>query len=400
MRMVKGGVTAPKGFLASSAACGIKKSGSDDLALLVSVKPCLCAGTFTTNRFKSGSVVLTKDRMKKGIAQAAVINSGNANACLGKKEITDARSITASVAKKLNLNKDLVLIASTGIIGKVLPIDKIQRKVGSLTRSLKKTNSAKFSKAIMTTDIVHKEIAVTLKIGGKDVVIAGAVKGSGMICPDMATMLAFFTTDAVIDKSTLRTAFKECVEDSFNKITVDGDMSTNDTAIIFANSLAGNRIIKKNSLGYNKFLNGLRFVAKDLAKKIVLDGEGATKFVEIIVKGAKDFNTANRVARHVADSSLVKTMIAGGDPNWGRVAGSIGAAGVDINKDKVKVYFGKRLVLKNGSGIGASRKILTGIFRKKEIEILIDLNSGKASQTIWTCDLTEDYVTINSEYEI
>ena len=318
---------------------------------------------------------------------------------MGKKEVKDAEAITNLVAKKLKLRKYYVLIASTGIIGKPLPIAKIKSKIPLMVKGLKRANAAKFSKAIMTTDTVHKEIAIRIKIGGKWISIGGAAKGSGMICPNMATMLCFITTDALITKDALQAAFKKSVSSSFNTITVDGDMSTNDTAIVLANGLAGNDLIKKGSPSYFKFLAGLEFVTKELARRIVLDGEGATKFVEILVKGAKSASTADAVSRHVADSNLIKTMIAGADPNWGRVAASIGSAGIDIKKDRVNIYFGKKLVMKNGAGASVPRKALLQAFKKKEIGITIDLKSGNVSSRIWTCDLTKDYVKINASYE-
>ncbi len=399
MKKIAGGVTSPKGFLAAAASCGIKKSGRPDLALLFSEVSAVCAGTFTTNIFKSGSVVLTEKLIRKGRAQALVVNSGNANCCVGKRELKDAGEVTGLAAKKMGLSKNLVLIASTGIIGRPLPVNNIKKKLVFLVKGLKKGTATKFAKAIMTTDTAHKELAVSEKIGGKWVRVAGAAKGAGMICPNMATMLAFFTTDASIEKGALKSAFKESVSGSFNKITVDGDMSTNDTALIFANGLAGNRPIKKPSNDYIKFLNALRFVSSQLAKKIILDGEGATKFVEILVTGVENAKDAESIARHVADSNLIKTMIAGGDPNWGRIAASIGSSGVDVKKSRVDVYFDKRLVMRNGAGFGSSRKALLDIFKRKEIRILIDLKSGRGSGRVWTCDLTEDYVRINSEYE-
>ena len=400
MQIIKGGITAPKGFLAGSISCGIKKSGRKDLALLFSEAPCASAGTFTVNKFRSGSVVLSEKRVKKGIAQAIIVNSGNANCCVGKKEIEDAEKITRLVGKELRLDNALVLIASTGIIGRPLPVEKINRNIPMLIKALSaEVVSSGFAKAIMTTDTVHKEIAVELSIGGKSIKIAGAAKGSGMICPNMATMLAFFTTDALIENPALNTALKESVANSFNRITVDGDMSTNDSAFVLANGMAGNRIIKKDTPDYFKFLSSIEYVAMQLAKKIVLDGEGATKFVEVLVKGADNVVNAEKIARKIAGSSLVKTMIAGGDPNWGRVAASIGSSGVNVKKDKVNIYFGGKLVMKNGKGTGISRNILGGIFKNKEIGITVDLKSGKKTAKIWTCDLTEEYVKINAEYE-
>ena len=378
MKTLRGGITSPKGFLAGAVSCGIKRSGRPDLALLFSKSPCVCVGTFTTNRFRSGSVVLAEEVIRKGRPlQALIVNSGNANCCIGEKELIYAKKITGLTAKGLGLNKDQVLIASTGIIGRPLPLDKIRKKIRPLIDALKPSGANRFAKAIMTTDTVHKEIAVEIKIGKNKVRIAGAAKGSGMISPNMATMLAFFTTDALVEKAALRSAFKECVSGSFNKITVDGDMSTNDTAIILANGLAGNTPIKRNSGPYLRFLNALRFISTELAKRIVLDGEGSTRFVEVIVKGAKDAGQAETIARHVAGSSLVKTMVAGGDPNWGRVAASIGSSGVTVKVNRVDIYFGKRLVMKNGVAARVSRSRLLDIFKKKEIFITIDVKSGK-----------------------
>nr|MBU1328128.1 bifunctional glutamate N-acetyltransferase/amino-acid acetyltransferase ArgJ [Candidatus Omnitrophota bacterium] len=399
MKIIKGGVTAPKGFLAGSTSCGIKKSGKTDLTLLFSTTPCVATGTFTTNKVKSGSVFLSKERLKKGFAQAVIVNSGNANCCVGKKEIKDAKEITDLIAKALNLKNESILIASTGIIGRPLPVNKIRDGIKGLIQDLSRSNGTSFAKAIMTTDTVHKEIAVEINIKGKVVKVAGAVKGAGMICPNMATMLAFFTTDAAIETKALKQAFKESVYDSFNKITIDGDMSTNDSAIIFANGQAENSIIKNNTKDYAIFLDTIKFVTKELSRKIILDGEGATRFIEIIVKGAKREMSAELAARRIANSNLVKTMIAGGDPNWGRIAAAVGSSGIDINPWRMDIYFGKVLVMKNGAGTNASRPLLLDIFRKKEIEVVVDLKTGNKSSRVWTCDFTEEYVKINAEYE-
>jgi glutamate N-acetyltransferase/amino-acid N-acetyltransferase len=399
MKIIKGGVTAPKGFLAGSTSCGIKKSGKADIALLFSTVPCIAAGMFTTNKVKSGSLVLSMEQLKKGFGQAVFVNSGNANCCVGKKGIKDAREITNLIARTLNLKNESVLIASTGIIGRPLPVDKIKKGIKDLVKDLSRSNGTNFAKAIMTTDTLHKEIAVKINIKGREMRIAGAVKGAGMICPNMATMLAFFTTDAAIEKEALKQAFRESVHDSFNRITIDGDMSTNDSAIIFANALAGNKVIKKNTRDYAIFLDAIKFVTRELSRKVVMDGEGATRFIEIIVKGAKKEMAAGSIARHIANSSLVKTMIAGGDPNWGRIAASAGASDVKINPGRMDIYFGKILVMKNGAARNVAKDLLSNIFNKKKIEILIDLKLGPKSSRVWTCDLTEEYIKINSEYE-
>lgn len=399
MRVVGGGITAAKGFKAAIARCGIKKGKKTDLALLVSDAPCVCAGTFTVNRIRSGSVILSEERVKKGIAQAIIVNSGNANCCVGKREIKDARGITDLISKTTGLDAGKILIASTGIIGRPLPVEKMVKGISGLVDNLGRDNGTAFAKAIMTTDTVHKEVAVKIALGSKEVFIGGAAKGSGMICPEMATMLAFFTTDAAIEKTALKTAFEEAVEGSFNKITVDGDMSTNDSAFMLANGMAQNRLVKKGTHDYLKFLNALKFAAGELARKIVLDGEGATRFIEVLVKGAGNQKDAETIARHIADSKLVKTMIAGGDPNWGRVAASVGSSGIKVNKDRIDIYFGKKLVMKNGAGRDVPRKGLIEMFRKKEIHVTVDLKSGNSSAKIWTCDLTERYIEINAEYE-
>ena len=399
MKLIKGGVTAPKGFLAGIASCGIKKSGKIDLALLYSTAPCMAIGTFTTNRVKSGSVVLSSQRLKKASAQAVVVNSGNANCCVGPKEIKDAKEITGLVARALDLKSESVLMASTGIIGRPLPVNKIKRGIGGLVKDLSRSNAANFAKAIMTTDTVHKEIALKINVKGKEVRIAGAVKGAGMICPNMATMLAFFTTDAAIEKQALAQAFKESIYDSFNRITIDGDMSTNDSAVIFANAMAGNSVIKKHTREYGIFLEAVKLAARELSRKIVLDGEGATRFIEVIVKGAKSQKDAELAARRISESSLVKTMIAGGDPNWGRIAAAVGSSRAKINPARMDIYFGNKLVMKNGARANISRELLLGIFKKREIEIIADLKSGLKSSRVWTCDLTEEYVRINTEYE-
>lgn len=399
MKIIKGGITSAKGFKAGAVSCGIKRSGRNDFALLYSTVPCVCAGTFTTNRVRSGSVEFSERLVRKGLSQAIAVNSGNANCCVGKNEIKHAKDIASLTARKLGLKGEKVLIASTGIIGRPLPVAKIKKKIPLLVKDLNKVNGTGFAKAIMTTDTVHKEIAVKINIGKNVVTIGGAAKGSGMICPNMATMLAFVTTDASIEKNALQSSFKECVSDSFNRITVDGDMSTNDTAIIFASGLALNKKIKKDTKDYFEFLNALKFVLSQLAKKIVLDGEGATRFVEISVTGAMHKRCAEVIARHVADSNLIKTMIAGGDPNWGRVAGSVGSSNIAVKQGKVDIYFGNKLVMKSGAGTKVSRKALVDLFKKKEIVITIDLKSGKNSFKVWTCDLTEKYVEINAEYE-
>ena len=404
MILVPGGVTAPKGFLASGVKALIKKSKRKDLALIYSEVPAVAAGAFTANVFKASPVKVSAKHIAHNTHQAVIVNSGNANCGNGKAGDRDALSMARFAAETLALKKEAVLVASTGIIGRYLPIEKIRKAVPALIGALSEDGGASFAEAIMTTDTKKKEVAVKVKLGGAVVAIGGACKGVGMIYPDVkaaghATMLCFITTDAAISKKMLDAALVEAVADSFNMISVDGDMSTNDTCFILANGMAGNRKIGARNKDYGAFLSALKFVATELAKKMVKDGEGATKFIEIKVAGAKSAGDAKKVARKVSASTLLKCAIFGGDPNWGRVVAAAGAGGVRFDPDKLDVYLGGVKVLSNGTTVkGYDLKRAEALFKKGAIDIKVDLKSGKHEAIAWTCDLSHDYVDINSEY--
>jgi len=323
MKKIKGGITAPNGFLQSAVNSGIKKKNLD-LALIMSEKEAVCAGVFTTNAFKAASVVVTKEQLDTKAHRAIIINSGNANCLTGKKGIVDAKAIISSLSSLIGCKPNQILICSTGIIGKRLPAARIKRALPSLAASMHKVNSHKAAKGIMTTDTFSKEIAYSFKVGKGLVRVAGIAKGAGMIQPNMATMISLITTDAKINKPLLQKALKDAVEDSFNNITVDGDMSTNDTVLVMANGLSGVKISSPSS--YKRFVSALKALCLELSKMIVRDGEGATKFIEIEVKQAKTKADAKQVALAIANSNLFKAMCYGNDPNFGRVAAGCGAA--------------------------------------------------------------------------
>jgi len=412
MIVVKGGVAAPKGFLASGVKAGIKKSGKHDLALIYSEVPAVAAASFTKNRFQASPVKISKKHLMHKTHQAIVVNSGNANCANGKIGDRDALKMTELISAALLLDKNEVLVASTGIIGHYLPLGKIRSAVPELIGSLSGKNGSIFAQTIMTTDTVKKELAVKVKLGPATVTIGGACKGVGMLYPDMktekhpsdqaknhATMLCFISTDASITKDILENSLDEAIKDSFNMVSVDGDMSTNDSCFILANALAQNRCIESRDGNYDKFTAALKFLACELAKKLAADGEGATRFVEILVKGAKNELDAKRIARKVSTSNLLKCAIFGEDPNWGRIAAAAGAGGVDFDPDKVDIYLGGVKALSSGQSVkdfdtAKAKKI----FKEKKVHITIDLKAGNKNATAWTCDFSKEYVAINSEY--
>ncbi|OGW93940.1 MAG: bifunctional ornithine acetyltransferase/N-acetylglutamate synthase [Omnitrophica bacterium RIFCSPLOWO2_01_FULL_45_24] len=404
MIIIKGGVTAPKGFLASGVKAGIKKSGKLDLALLYSEVPAVAAAAFTTNRFQASPVKVSKLHLKNKTHQAIIVNSGNANCANGKVGDKDAVKMAGFIAKTLLLDKKEILAASTGIIGEYLPIERIEAAIPKLVGDLSETKSGKFAEAIMTTDTVKKELAVKVKLGTATVAIGGTCKGVGMIYPLMkteghATMLCFLTTDAAITKGALGASLNEVIDDSFNMISVDGDMSTNDSCFIMANGLAENKKIASKTSDYYKFTQALKFAASELAKKLARDGEGATKFIEISVTGAKSKEDAKVIARRISTSNLFKCCIYGEDPNWGRVAAAAGASGVKFNTERIDIYLGPIKALANGTSVkGFDKGKARAIFKKKNIRIKVDLKSGRANATAWTCDFSKEYVAINSEY--
>jgi glutamate N-acetyltransferase/amino-acid N-acetyltransferase len=404
MILVRGGVTAPLGFLASGVKAGIKQSGRPDLALIYSEAPAVAAAAFTTNNFKASPVVLSAKHILNAIHQAIIVNAGNANCANGPTGDRNALSMASLMAAKLHIGIKQVLVASTGIIGRPLPVDKIRKAAPSLIMSLGRDGGSAFAGAIMTTDTVSKECSVRIKIGSSVVTVGGCCKGVGMIHPEIktaahATMLAFITTDAAISKRMLARALSQAVDDSFNMVSVDGDMSTNDTCFVLANAMAGNRMISSEGAAYEAFLEALKFVASELAKMMARDGEGATKFVEVKVTGAKTKADAARIARKVSTSNLLKCAIFGSDPNWGRIAASAGAAGVKFDPARADIYLGPMKVFANGSSMKSfDKKKAREFVDTKDVSIRIDLKSGKASAKAWTCDFSKEYVAINSEY--
>ena len=389
------------GFKAAGLHCGIKDKKIKDLALVVSEVPATAAAVFTKNRVVSPGVTWSRRALaKSGSCRAVVVNSGNANAVTGPKGLKDCDTITQKVAKELGIPQNEVFIASTGIIGVPLPLEKIIKATPKLISKLGKQakNWTEASEAIMTTDLVSKSDKISYTFKNQRIEIGGITKGSGMIHPNMATMLGFIFTDAVIDAKTLKRALKEAIDRSFNRITVDGDNSTNDCVAIIANGKAKNPTIKPNTPGYREFLNALTKLSKSLASKIVLDGEGATKFVTVRVQGGKTRKQAYLIANSVATSSLVKTALFGEDPNWGRIFCAVGNAGAPLNPDKVDILLNKNLLLKNGNPTHLSQKILEKSMRQHEINITIDLKCGKEWEEVFTCDLSYDYVKINAEY--
>ncbi len=378
MKVVQGGITSPQGFKANGIFCGIKRSGKLDLGLIYSVKPAATVGVFTKNSIKAAPLLVTMRKIKKGIAQAVIVNSGNANCYTGPSGLKHAEASTEIVAQHLALDPQYVLVTSTGIIGKQLPFEKVAEGVPQLVKGLDETGGEKFAQAIMTTDLQLKEIAVEMMVGGKKVIIGACGKGSGMVEPNMATMLGFVTTDAAISAQMLKLALINATDLSFNAITVDGCQSTNDMVTLMANGLAKNKIITKPGKDFDAFCKALNYVCIDLAKKIVLDGEGATKFIEIHVSGAKNIVQAKTIAMKVANSNLVKTAAFGSNPNWGRVAAAVGSLGLKITEDDLKINFSS--------------------FKEKNIAINVGLNLGSAKATVWTSDLSYEYVKINGEY--
>jgi glutamate N-acetyltransferase/amino-acid N-acetyltransferase len=391
------GITYPVGFYASGINCGIKE-GKNDLSLIYSESPCISSGTFTTNQFKSYSVLWCIKNIKNKI-KAVLVNSGNANACNGKENWELTKKLIEELGKKLKIEKESILFASTGIIGVPLPYEKIKNGLDKLIEKLSPDGNLEAAKAIMTTDTFPKEYEINTKIEGrkKEVTIGGMAKGAGMINPSMATMLCFITTDAVIDKNALDFALKEAVEDSFNMITVDNDTSTNDTVICLANGLARNKTIHIGTPEYKNFLNSLKKLCIELAKKIAIDGEGATKLIEVSVNGAWCKKDARKVAKCVCGSSLVKTAISGGDPNWGRIVAAVGSTNARIDRENMEVKICGIKVFK-GEPVKFDRELLRELMKNKEVKIEIDLKRGNFSAISYGCDLTEEYVKINREY--
>lgn len=435
--VLKAGITFPQGFTAAGVNCGLKKDKkAKDLMVAYSKVPAIAAGTFTTNLVKAAPVLVDIAQLKSGKAQAIVANSKNANACTGKQGLKDAQEMISLTAKELGIPAKSVLVASTGVIGQPMLMHKIRAGIKQAAKSLSVSGSSDAMQAIMTTDTFPKECAFEFIIDGKVVRLAGMVKGAGMIAPTMtptgrpnyakassskhATMLCFLTTDAAITHEALSAALSYSVNHSFNRITVDGDMSTNDTALILANGLAGNKTITKNSVGFKTFQEVLTMVTYHLAALIVKDGEGATKLVTLFILNARTEAEAKQIGFTIANSPLVKTALFGNDANWGRIMAAIGRSGVPVNPDKIDIYIkailGKKnggckaqgcpapsyqdrlQLVKKGIGTGYSEQIAKEIFSASELYLTIDLHQGKAGTNIITCDFSFDYIKINASY--
>jgi len=386
------------GFLASGIEVGIKEAGRKDLALLFSEVPAVAAGVFTRNVFKAAPVLLDMKRMRKGMAQAVIINSGNANAATGRGGYSDALEMARAVARRIGIREDLVLVASTGVIGKRLPLEKIIDHVDELVVGLKPSGIADAEEAIMTTDSYPKIEYRKVSLGSRAVTICGIAKGAGMIEPHLATMLSFILTDAAIRPDSLKALFKRVVDRSFNCISVDGCMSTNDTVIILANGKSGNRPLTKSSKELFPFEEALTDCLEGLARSIVRDGEGATKVIEITVKGARTENDARKVAYAIANSNLVKTAFYGKDPNWGRVIAAIGAAGVPVPAESVELFFEDFLLFRKGSGVAVGTQRLESVMARDLVKVTAKLGMGRKSARILCSDLSFDYVRINAHY--
>ncbi|RLB84538.1 MAG: ornithine acetyltransferase [Deltaproteobacteria bacterium] len=385
------------GFKASGVASGLKKKGQKDLGLIYSEVPATVAGLFTKNRVKAAPVLLDMELIKSGVCQAVIVNSGNANCCTGEQGMHDAKTMTRLAASELGISNDLVFVASTGVIGAPLPIEKIKTAVPDLVQSLQPEGIADLARSIMTTDTVPKMVSSQAVVEGKTFTVTGVAKGAGMIRPDMATMLCFVCTDVGVSPDVLKETLVKAADRSFNRITIDGDTSTNDTVMIMANGLSG--AVIQSVAHKNIFQKVLDQILLDLAKQLVRDGEGVTKLVEIIVRGAVSHSDARKVADTVAHSPLVKTSFFGEDANWGRILGAVGRADAKVDPNKIDVYFDNVQMVKGGMGCGkAVEAEATKVLSKPGFVVIIDLNMGRGSDLMYTCDFSVDYVRINADY--
>lgn len=395
----EGGITSPKGFFAGANYAGIKKKskGVLDLSVLYSEISCTAAGVFTTNKVKAAPVLLDQQKLlQNGKARAVVINAGCANACTGEQGMANAAAMANLLAKQVGINPDEVLVASTGVIGVQMPMDKIQDGVSRI--ALSREGGHDLARAIMTTDTRPKEIAVKVNDGLTEFIVAGVAKGAGMIHPNMATMLCFLTTDAKVEANFLKTALKKAIDLSINMVSVDGDTSTNDTVLLLANGLAGNKAISQGSETAEAFQQGLDDVCLYLAKSIARDGEGATRMIEVVVNGAVSLHDARLAARTIANSPLVKAAVHGCDPNWGRIICAAGRSGAELVPEKADVYIGDICLFKSGKPLSFDRKEAATKLEREEVSIRMEFHLGEAIATAWGCDLSEEYVVINSEY--
>ena len=405
MQKIEGGVTAAKGFEAAAAAAGIKYKDRTDMALIYSEKPCKVAGTFTRNVVKAAPVKWDRNVVDSGAkSQAVIVNSGIANACTGEEGMRYCEETAKEAAKVLGVDADGVLVGSTGVIGMQLPMDRVKEGIRKLAEAKKPDleSGTQAAQAIMTTDTKKKEVAVTVEIGDVTVTIGGMAKGSGMIHPNMCTMLAFITTDAKISKKALQAALSEDVEDTYNMISVDGDTSTNDTALLLANGAAGNEKIRYGTWEYEAFKNALHYVNETLAKEMAGDGEGATALFEAKVIGADTKEQAKKLAKSIVCSNLTKAAIAGHDANWGRILCAMGYSGAQFDPEKVDLYFeseaGKLKIIENGVALDYSEEKATEILSQPKVTATADIKEGDVEATAWGCDLTHGYIDINADY--
>jgi len=392
------GVCAPIGFRATGIACGLKAKGALDLALVASDRPAVAAGLLTTNLVCGAPVIVTRRHLASGRARAIVANAGNSNACTGARGEADALAMCRAVGDALGIPAEEVLVASTGVIGRPLPVGKVLPGIARAAAALSPDGNESAARAIMTTDTLLKEVTARVDVGGHTVTIGGIAKGAGMIAPKLATMLAFFTTDAEIAAPVLRQLLVEAAAASFNRVTVDGDTSTSDMLLVLANGAAGAGPIEPGTPAYESFGAALREACVDLAKMVARDGEGATTFVTVHVSGAPSDADADRAARTVAESPLVKTAIFGGDPNWGRIAAALGRSGVAFDPNRLRIWVDDLLLFENGMPADFSLRDAERHFREKVLTIRADLGAGAGAAEVYTCDLSYDYVKINAEY--
>lgn len=405
MEIIKGGVTAAKGFQASAVAAGIKYEGRTDMAMVYSEKPCKTAGTFTSNVVKAAPVKWDRTQVESGVkSRAVIINSGIANACTGQEGDDVCLETARKAAEVLKIDKEAVLIGSTGVIGMQIPMEKLKAGIEKLAENLGEDaeHGNQAAKAIMTTDTVEKEAAACIEIGGKKVTIGGMAKGSGMIHPNMCTMLAFVTTDAAISQKALRKALHADVQDTFNMISVDGDTSTNDTLLLMANGMAENEKIRYGTPEYEQFLEALHYVNETLAKKMAGDGEGATALFEAKIVGAGTKEQAKMLAKSIVCSNLTKAAVAGHDANWGRILCAMGYSGAGFDPEKVDLYLesraGKIKLVQDGTALDYSEEKATEILSQPEVTAIADIKEGKEKAAAWGCDLTHGYIDINADY--
>ncbi|MFC1714520.1 bifunctional glutamate N-acetyltransferase/amino-acid acetyltransferase ArgJ [Candidatus Poribacteria bacterium] len=404
MKEIEGGITAVQGVRAAGVVCGIKKDeaiatfyggNAMDLALIVFDEPTTAAGVFTTNKAKAAPVIVSQEHLKNGKAQAIVANSGNPNACTGEQGLKDARRTTEVAGAELGIDPELIVLGSTGKIGILMPMNKVEKGIKMAAAELSAAGGLQAARAIMTTDTFPKEAAVEFELQGKKARVGGLVKGAGMIEPNMATMLCFIATDVCIERALLQEALKVAVDKSFNMISIDGDMSTNDTVIVLANGKAGNDVIDQKNDDYERFCEALSSVTLSLAKMIVKDGEGATKFVELNIKGARNYDDARTAGHVIARSPLVKTAFFGEDNNWGRIMASLGASGIEMDGSTVDIWLDDLKIVENSINAGYDEVHANEIVKKDEFAITIDLKVGDAEAVVWTCDLSYDYVKCN-----